>query len=120
MKTALCYIEGDEAWFTTQELSKQWGDDWDDAPYSCNAGAPCSPRPGEDHEVFRVKFVDFSRSLQTPADRHGPNSGLSVEMINRGEVPWLWSDCGKIKIFAGATLCQFAEGVRSAGGMVLA
>ena len=27
----LCYIENSFAYFTTQDLDKQWGDDWDDA-----------------------------------------------------------------------------------------
>jgi len=32
-KSALCYVSGPWAYFTTQALNKQWGDDWDDAPY---------------------------------------------------------------------------------------
>ena len=37
----LCYIDQHKrAYFTTQALSKQWGDDWNDAPYEQNA----SPR----------------------------------------------------------------------------
>jgi hypothetical protein len=39
----LCYVSGSFAWFTTQELSKQWGDDWNDAPYEHNAGSPYGP-----------------------------------------------------------------------------
>lgn len=39
----LCYVEGDWAYFTTQPLDKQWGDDWDDAPYEHNAGEPYYP-----------------------------------------------------------------------------
>ena len=38
----LCYVDGPWAWFTTQKLFDQWGDDWDDAPYECNAGDPYS------------------------------------------------------------------------------
>ena len=30
----LCYIDGDTAYFTTQELSRQTGDDWNDV--ECN------------------------------------------------------------------------------------
>ena len=39
----LCYLTDIFAYFTTQELSKQWGDDWDDAPYEHNAGEPYKP-----------------------------------------------------------------------------
>ena len=36
----LCYIDGAWAYFTTQALADVIGDDWNDAPYECNAGAP--------------------------------------------------------------------------------
>ena len=38
----LCYIDPHDrsAWFTSCELDKQWGDDWNDAPYEHNAGEP--------------------------------------------------------------------------------
>ena len=39
----LCYVKGPWAYFTTQPLKKQWGDDWDDAPYEHNAGEPYGP-----------------------------------------------------------------------------
>ncbi|OGN14800.1 MAG: hypothetical protein A3J47_00270 [Candidatus Yanofskybacteria bacterium RIFCSPHIGHO2_02_FULL_43_22] len=39
----LCFVEGNTAYFTTQELSKQWGDDWNDAPYEHNAERPYGP-----------------------------------------------------------------------------
>lgn len=39
----LCYVDGPWAYFTTQPLAKQWGDDWNDAPYEHNAGEPYEP-----------------------------------------------------------------------------
>ena len=36
----LCYVNGPFAYFTTKEVSEQWGDDWNDAPYEHNAGKP--------------------------------------------------------------------------------
>lgn len=39
----LCYISKPWAYFTTQKLEDQWGDDWDDAPYEHNAGEPYGP-----------------------------------------------------------------------------
>ena len=35
----LCYVEGQKAYFTSN-FEKQWGDDWNDRPYECNAGEP--------------------------------------------------------------------------------
>ena len=41
----LCYIDQmGRAYFTTQALSKQWGDDWNDAPYEHNAETPYDDR----------------------------------------------------------------------------
>jgi hypothetical protein len=39
----LCYLDENWAYFTTQDLDKQWGDDWNDAPYEHNAGPPYLP-----------------------------------------------------------------------------
>lgn len=40
----LCYIDDSKgAYFTTQPLEEQWGDDWNDAPYEHNAGPPYYP-----------------------------------------------------------------------------
>ena len=39
----LCYVKDNFAYFTTQKLSDQTGDDWNDAPYEYNAGIPYSP-----------------------------------------------------------------------------
>ena len=39
----LCYVDEPWAYFTTQDLDKQWGDDWNDAPYEHNAGTPYEP-----------------------------------------------------------------------------
>ncbi len=85
----LCYIGGRCAYFTTQALNKQWGDDWDDAPYEHNAEVPYEPHvAGEDWEITRVVF---EAPLDTP-DAGVSNSGYSVEMINRGDVAWLVPD----------------------------
>ena len=39
----LCYVDSPWAYFTTRPLEKQWGDDWNDAPYEHNAGTPYTP-----------------------------------------------------------------------------
>jgi hypothetical protein len=42
-KAVLCYVEGSKAYFTTQALADQWGDDWDHVPYEHNAETPNAP-----------------------------------------------------------------------------
>ena len=111
----LCYVEGNFAYFTTQELDKQWGDDWDDAPYEHNAGTPYEPNnPAEKWEILKVAF---DGDMQTP-DCGTINSNWSVEQINRKLTPWLVTWDKKVAIFAGADLDTFAQGVAAAGGRV--
>lgn len=113
----LCFVKGDYAWFTTQDLSKQWGDDWDDAPYESNAGEPYNGA-GRGWDTLSVFFTGaFSR----PHSRL-LNSPWSVKQINNGAVAWLYTDPPRgtppINIFAGITLPRFIELVRQSGGEV--
>ena len=39
----LCYVDKPWAYFTTQKLEDQWGDDWEDIPYQHNAEEPYGP-----------------------------------------------------------------------------
>ncbi len=113
----LCYIDGPWAYFTSQPLTYQWGDDWDDAPYEHNAGPPYGPRSGENYEVVKLAFEgDFLR----------PHEGegfvrWSVKDINAGKVawlrPWPWSN-HDVRIWAGTTMAGFIRQVRAAGGKV--
>ena len=118
-ESVLCYVDGSRAYFTTAPLGKQWGDDWNDAPYEHNAG-----RPYEDDGAV-VGMVHFEGPYETPADlaRDG-NSRYSVEMINRGDVAWLaperWLPEGHAAkpIAAGTTYTEFVRLVHLAGGTV--
>ena len=129
----LCYVSNGYAWFTTQELSKQWGDDWNDAPYEHNAGSPYVyedmiyilgegrvPNPEPRYEVVSVPFN--GRDLQTPDCLCGSNSPFSVEMINKGAIAWLstatYSNGPFIHIWAGTPYPEFVRLVQSAGGNV--
>ena len=134
----LCYIDGDTAYFTTQDLDKQWGDDWNDAPYEHNAGPPYFPfvhhfANGETKknekdwnedgtpkfEIYHLKF-DTAWRLETPASRHY-NSPYSVQMINAGAVAWLSGtdkDGKPIAIQAGASIEEFKQKVKQAGGAI--
>jgi len=127
-RAQLCYIGGDFigndwAFFTTQDLDKQRGDDWEDVPYECNAGKPYTyaeyheERGEEPWEIFRVAFLT---NLSTPDEEH-LNSPYSVRAINSGGVPWLRGLYGKshwISIMAGITFKKFAEVIHRTGGTV--
>ena len=117
----LCYVEGNWAYFTTQKLEDQWGDDFDDAPYEHNAGPPYEFNKVDSDrgkDPWTITKVAFDGGFYTPCDSHN-NSPYSVEQINSGVVPWLndWKSDG-IVIYAGTTLSQFCELVRKAGGTI--
>jgi len=124
MKAALCYVDGSWAFFTTQPLDKQWGDDWDDAPYEHNAERPYEYR---DHdkakgiEPWEIVQVAWEGSFDAPCDGHS-NSPFSVEQINAGAIAWLrsssWSSDKKICVQAGTTLARFIELIREGDGKV--
>lgn len=124
MSYKLCYISSHFAYFTTQDLDKQWGDDWNDAPYEHNAGTPYhygkhNQERGEDS--WEIVDIAFSTSLETPADKAAGNSRYSVEQINSGAIAWLASnewDKKKIAIMAGVTLPEFIEKIKESGGEV--
>lgn len=120
-KAKLCYIEGSWAYFTTQDVAKQWGDDWNDAPYEHNAGPPY-----EYHEFYKKRGdkpweiikVAWDGDFKEPCDDCF-NSGYSVQMINRGDIAWLrpYSKNGK-PIMAGTALKDFIEKISSQDGTV--
>ena len=115
----LCYISNNFAYFTTRALSKQWGDDWDDAPYEHNAGTPYGPHNEDEH--WEIKVVAYKHpNYATPGESRGANSGYSVEMINRKNVAWLadyWTRNSTLPpIFAGTTMSEFIRMIRETGG----
>lgn len=116
----LCYIKNQFAYFTTQPLSKQWGDDWNDAPYEHNAGEPYKPYKEEDH--WEIIVVAFKHPAYCTPDEGSYNSRYSVEMINKKNTPWLADLYNTTKgelfpIFAGTPLSEFIEKIRSTGGV---
>lgn len=114
----LCYVDRQWAFFTTQELSKQWGDDWNDAPYEHNAEMPYEWHdrdPNEPWEIIRVAWVG---PYEQPCDGYR-NSPWSVEQINRKAVAWFVPSIGTAEpIFAGTTLTDFCRMMKAAGGSV--
>ena len=104
----LCFIEGEtfgslKLYFTEKEISEQWGDDWDDAPYEHNAGTPYTQDynqkelrvengagvyPPIQIETLYLEPKDWKTELITP-QTGTMNSRYSVEDINGGAIPWL-------------------------------
>lgn len=133
----LCYVTGCWAYFTTQDLDKQWGDDWNDAPYEHNAGEPYSPQKsysratrtpdgitweersdytdGEPNWV--IKKVAFDGWWDQPCENH-LNSPYSVQSINKGAVAWLYNPSKKVAIPAGTDLVTFYQLIREGDGEV--
>jgi hypothetical protein len=115
----LCYVDDGWAYFTTQALDEQWGDDWDDAPYECNAETPYedwrSEREGRPLKWTIVK-VGFDGHLYEP-HRYG-EPYRSVQWINKGRHSWLETFDGSLRVKAGATLQEFREVVTASGGTV--
>jgi hypothetical protein len=130
----LCYIEKSFAYFTTQDLDKQWGDDWNDTPYEHNAGEPYTPHIryyadgrtekipeywNEDGspkwEIMKIAF--YCPTAGTPAQMSGSNSKYSVQQINEGLIPWVTVYPQKW-LFAGASIDEFVEFIEEANGEV--
>lgn len=124
----LCYVSGQWAFFTTQELSEQWGDDWGDVPFEHNAGEPYRY---DEHDAKRGKRpwtitkLVFESSLESPNEWIS-NSSWSVQDINNKATPWLSSgkygkrdkDGNPIEIWAGTTLSEFIRIVQGIGGAI--
>lgn len=122
-KHRLCYVDGNKAYFTRIPMEKQWGDDWDDAPYEHNAGEPYVEH---EHDVIAV-YVETGNNcseLRTPC--YGfTNSPYSVKSINNREVPWItyliYSKLGSHstnQLFAGIPLEEFAEIIWANNGII--
>lgn len=119
----LCYVDGPWAYFTTQPLENQWGDDWNDAPYEHNAGTPYAFHEHDrarGKEPWEIVKVVWEGPFFTPG-HDTSNSRYSVEMINAGQIAWLRTDewvKTPVAIPAGTPLPLFIEKVRAAGGSV--
>ncbi len=128
----LCYYKEPWAYFTTQPLDKQTGDDWDDVPYESNAGPPYEPISWgptremdytDDKPNWEIIRVALDGPFECPSSWSSLNSVYSVEMINKRVVPWLQTDCydtlgSCVQIWAGTTLEEFKRLVKEAGGHV--
>lgn len=129
MKYRLCYVKGNKAWFT-DNMEKQWGDDWNDKPYEHNAGEPYDDwgellEDNEDifkrkYEYHKIKhkvlyFETNDWREQQPCDGY-LNSPYSVEDINNKIVPWIKGE--GYEIYAGTEYEEFIKVIEDNGGTV--
>ena len=84
----LCYVRLPWVYFTTCELSQQWGDDWDDAPYEHNAGPPYVWESSKDGRPYKIFVVAIDKDYREPHSGY-VNSPYSVRAINAGAIAWL-------------------------------
>ena len=124
----LCYVDAPWAYFTTQDLDKQWGDDWNDAPYEHNAGEPYEPVhphspdratrwPDDWNEDGTPKWKIVKIAFELDWAGFPSDSGrFSVESINKGLTPWVV--IRDTKIMAGTDAIKFIEIIEENGGKV--
>jgi hypothetical protein len=119
-KFKLCYVEGDDAYFTTAPLTgegMQWGDDWNDAPYEHNAGPPYEWSKESGKPKYELVHIKWGGDWEAPETDYR-NSPYSVESINAGAVPWLKKWGGKQEIPAGTDLLTFIRIIKDSGGSI--
>ena len=123
------YVKGEKelyAYFTPLSLDEQWGDDWNDSPYDCNAGDPYDSVTDEvtehdglkfvskshDITIVRIPFIVKSYNSRFPSD-YGYNSPFCVRDINHGAVSWIYdynsSNEKHVTVNAGDTPSQFVK-----------
>lgn len=117
----LCYVR-DNIMFFTDNFERQWGDDWDDAPYEYNAEEPYdrkyyteySDEWCREHGKGNIRYIAYKGyDIAEPKDEHW-NSPYSVEAINNKAVPWLYCDEAG-GLFAGATMTEAKRWLKKAG-----
>jgi hypothetical protein len=123
------YIPGVQtlsAYFTPIPLEKQWGDDWDDAPYEHNAEVPYDDAYDENGgrkeiELLEVLFYlpNDGWNIIFPRDYGCGNSPFCVRDINAGAVAWIYyrgkewkSGNGAVSIHAGCDPAGFMDKIR--------
>lgn len=123
-KYKLCYIDGNKAYFTTQALGKQSGDDWDDAPYEHNAGSPSewNSEFDKDKKEWSIAALYFEVPWGKTPCYAQCNSPYSVEMVNKKKVPWLVIDSmsNASECWAGMKYLDFVDTILAHNGKVFA
>lgn len=107
----LCFVKNGSAYFTKNELSTQWGDDWNDIPYEHNAGEPYFDKDGD---ILEIHFYGW---IKEPCNGYS-NSPYSVECINKNGYWWLSGDLSNTKLYPGATPGELIEFVKANSGKI--
>ena len=100
---------GVRLFFTNIDLKNQWGDDWNDSPYDCNAGWPYDSCYKEkdlngnwkEHEILVLNAAYESQNCPTLPEEYGYNSPFCVESINQGACAWMFFEDKCKPIYAG-------------------
>lgn len=114
----LCYVDENVMYFT-DNFEHQWGDDWNDAPYECNAEPPYEWRDDltdeENKHHGHIRYIGYMTSWEIRTPNCGYlNSPYSVEQINKGAVPWLYCDDAG-GLMGGATIDEAIAWLKKAG-----
>ncbi len=104
----LCFASKGHAYFTTQPLHLQWGDDWDDAPMR----EACPPYYPSREENWWLIEVAYEGDFVGPEEVESP---LSVKELNAKVAPWLHHLRTGTQIYAGCTLEEFFELMQRCG-----
>lgn len=120
----LCYVDGNEVWFTS-DWKHQWGDDWDDRPYEHNAERPYDCYYDKQHVEHPIKlkkvYFDIPEGIVKEPSFGLANSPYSVQDINNNRVAWLTIDQydgNPTYIFAGTSYSEFVRKIEKLGGTV--
>ena len=118
----LCYVDGNEAWFTS-DWKNQWGDYWDDRPYEHNAGSPYSHYFDDNHVEHEIQlkkvYFDIPLGIVKEPGYGLTNSPYSVQDINNRRCPWLIIEQkGTHYIFAGISYTNFVRQIEELGGTI--
>ena len=112
------YIPGKQeyyAYFTPIPLDEQWGDDWNDRPYECNAEIPYDDVYDENKNRVEIEIVQVpfyikhdGWHIKFPKDFGAyDNSPFAVEDINGGAVAWIYDRTSRTAIYAGCNPEEF-------------
>ena len=113
----LCYVDQEDEYssittlYFTNDMEKQWGDDWEDAPYEHNAEPPYE----NETDIYSIIIEHCFSDICTPMKGYS-NSPYSVKDINEGIVPWITiprKEKNSIFIKAGDTLFSVIDRIKS-------
>lgn len=131
--------------YFTNNMKKQWGDDWDDAPYEHNAEVPYDDETDilqipvcityyklmedydeESYEEILKTYPNYNYTdLKLPKDWGSVNSPFCVDDINGGAVAWLYATLSKdryvterIVIHAGETPQSVLQKIEDINGLL--